>query len=160
MISEYLTFPKFILPEEWIEFAAGAMPAPGALEAHWKAFRLETLREKFLGRMSQGERRKVTWLAAHASKRPVLLLDEPLDGLDLLAIEAARSMLREWENQGRIVCLIAHQISEVFELSRQTLVFSNGRLKAWEDITGQRAKETGSDAFRDWTYRHYTATEA
>ena len=159
MISEYLTFPKFILPEEWIEFAAGSRPNEAILEQHWKAFRLEALRQKYLGRMSQGERRKVTWLAAHASNRPVLLLDEPLDGLDLLAIEAARSMIREWESQGRIVCMIAHQISEVFALSRQTLVFSKGRLKAWEDLTEQKAQEIGSDAFREWTYRHYTAQE-
>lgn len=160
MISEYLTFPKFILPDEWIEFAAGVQPATDALAPHWAAFRLESLREKYLGRMSQGERRKVTWLAAHASNRSVLLLDEPLDGLDLLAIEAARKMLREWENQGRIVCMIAHQISEVFELSKQTLIFSKGRLKTWEELTGKSAQDVSSDDFREWTYRHYTSGES
>jgi ABC-type multidrug transport system ATPase subunit len=156
MISEYLTFPKFILPDEWIEFASGRLPQEARLAPHWKGFRLEELRQKYLGRMSQGERRKVTWLAAHAAEKPLILLDEPLDGLDLLAIEAARSMIRDWKAEGRIVCMIAHQISEVFDLSTQTLVFSQGRLATWEKLTGKTSKDISSDEFRRWTYDYYS----
>ncbi len=158
MISEYLTFPKFIFPDEWIEFMSGKKPLASRMNPHWKGLRLEPLRDKYLGRMSQGERRKVTWLAAHSSERPVLLLDEPLDGLDLLAIDAARTLLKEWEAEGRIVLLIAHQISEVFDLSRQTLVFDQGRLKKWEKITGKNSSSIHSDEFRNWTHSYYSKT--
>ncbi len=156
LISEYLTFPKFILPSEWIEFVAGPSHDSSRLAPHWEGLRLTQLKDKYLGRMSQGERRKVTWLAAHASNRPVLLLDEPLDGLDLLAIDAARNLLKTWQKEGKIVLLIAHQISEVFDLAQQTLVFENNRLKAWESISGQRSSDITTDDFRKWTHTYYT----
>jgi ABC-type multidrug transport system ATPase subunit len=156
LISEYLTFPKFIFPHEWIEFMAGQRSDPSRLEPHWEALRLTALRNQFLGRMSQGERRKVTWLAAHASNRPVILMDEPLDGLDLLAIDAARALLKSWEREGKIILLIAHQVSEVFDLSKQTLLFDSGRLKSWENVSGKTAEQVSTESFRKWTHDYYS----
>jgi ABC-type multidrug transport system ATPase subunit len=128
LVSEYLTFPKFLTPLEWVS-AFG--PPPSDL-SHWaKELRLEKLLSSYLGRMSQGERRKVTWLAAHAGNRPLLLLDEPLDGLDLYAIEGARRMLKHWSQEGRIILVVAHQVAEVLDLSRQVLLIRDGKLQPW-----------------------------
>src|SRR5690606_34715136 len=74
-VSEYLTFPKFIYPAEWIRFVGGERIED--LEPWIDGFSLQSKMKSFLGKMSQGERRKVTWLAAHATRRPVLLMDEP-----------------------------------------------------------------------------------
>ncbi len=132
-VSEYLAFPKFIYPEEWIEFVARSAPAADVPE--WvRKFRLEALMSRFLGRMSQGERRKVTWLAAHSSPKPIILMDEPLDGLDILAIRAARELLDTWRKQGRIVLLVAHQVFDLLDLVDDVHLIHDQKLKRLESV--------------------------
>ena len=126
-VSEYLAFPKYVYPQEWLEFVAGGRATESS--SHWiAAFRLGDRMGTFVGKLSQGERRKLTWAAAHASSRPVLLLDEPLDGLDLEAMEAARGLVRAWKREGRVVCVVAHQPWEFLDLCDQVLVVRQGRL--------------------------------
>ena len=163
-ISEYLTFPKFIYPSEWIEFLSGR-PYAGETEkflAPWiQKFQLEKPFKTFLGRQSQGERRKTTWLAAHTSTRPIVLLDEPLDGLDLYGIRAAREMLGEWKNQDRTVLLIAHQVSEVIDLCDEVFLIHNRRVLSWAEahagVSIGAPATLGSDRFREAVMKYYQA---
>lgn len=150
-VSEYLQFPKFIYPSEWIEHFAGA-PWNADLQAKLKpriqGFRLESLMGRYLGRLSQGERRKITWLAADASPKSGILLDEPLDGLDLLAIETARQMIRDWRSQGRILLIVAHQVAEFLDLSDQVWLFKDRSLLPWSRLGVGPAASTPTDEFR------------
>jgi len=136
-VSEYLSFPKFIYPSEWIDFVAGRGGGnedrnAQSLEYWMGEFRLKSEMNRFVGRLSQGERRKVTWLSAQASTKPVLLLDEPLDGLDLFGIRAARKMLNAWKNEGRIACIVAHQVGELLDLCDAIFVIGDKKLITWE----------------------------
>jgi ABC-type multidrug transport system ATPase subunit len=150
-VSEYLTFPKFIYPSEWIEFASGRT-WKGSLEEElspWiDEFGIRPLLGKFLGRMSQGERRKVTWLGAHAANRAIALLDEPLDGLDLFGIRAARNLLGLWRKQERVVCVVAHQVGELLDLADAIYLIRGGKLVPWQSAFNQPAASLGSDEFR------------
>lgn len=129
-VSEYLTFPKFVYPGEWVDFAAGK--SVDLANDRWvEAFGLKSKTGSYLGRMSQGERRKVTWIAAHYSQRPILLLDEPLDGLDLFAIQTAREMISEWKHEGRVVLIVAHQVGELLDLSTEVHLIGDRKLKPW-----------------------------
>lgn len=134
-VSEYLTFPKFIYPSEWLEYMshrAWKSELEGETIPWIEAFGLEKKMGSFLGRMSQGERRKITWLGANSSPKPILLLDEPLDGLDLLGIRAARRMLEDWRKQGRILLVVAHQVGELLDLADQVLLIRDQKLLPWE----------------------------
>lgn len=165
-VSEYLAFPKYIYPHEWIEFFSGqrlkGSIAKGNenLEEWIKKFRLGELMRSFLGRMSQGERRKVTWLGAHMSKKPLVLMDEPLDGLDLLAVEAARQMLQEWKSQGRIIGLVAHQVGEVLDLADEIYFIRDQKLIPWSSHFGDRvdaaAKAWSREEFRKKVFSFYS----
>jgi ABC-type multidrug transport system ATPase subunit len=98
--------------------------------------------------MSQGERRKVTWLGAEASRKPVLLLDEPLDGLDLLAIRTAREMVQTWKRAGRIVAVVAHQVGEFLDLADQVLLIRDRRLLAWSEVYSDSFTHLPAEEFR------------
>jgi ABC-2 type transport system ATP-binding protein len=124
-LSEYLTFPKYIYPSEWISFLSRGEECA---EEEWTQFRLNDLKSRYLGRMSQGERRKVNWLACSASRAPVLLMDEPLDGLDLYAIETARKMINVWKTNGRLIWMVAHQVSDVLDLADSVWLIENKNL--------------------------------
>ena len=141
-VSEYLAFPKFVTPMEWIGFASGRSPEKGA---EWlEKFRIAPGTDRYLGRMSQGERRKTTWIAAHLSGRPIILMDEPLDGLDLRATETARELLSEWIAEGRMVGVIAHQPAEVLDLAEAIFAIRDHRLVPMESGTGWTAESLRS----------------
>ncbi len=139
-LSEYLTLPKFITGEEWAS-------SYGEADLKWvNELRLNDVWKKYLGRMSQGERRKIMWLSAHFSKKSILFLDEPLDGLDLRAIDAARGLINAWKAEGRVVLLVAHQTGEIADLATQAWVIENQKWADWSSIfktpfSGESASE-------------------
>ena len=155
-VSEYLTFPKFIYPGEWIDFMSEGETRADLID--WtKRFSLIQQMSRYLGRLSQGERRKVTWLGAHASKRPVLLLDEPLDGLDLLAIRAAREMLAEWKREDRIVAIVAHQVGEVLDLADEVFLVRERKLVRWRDVMKTGHRDAPPEEFRQRVLEFYSS---
>lgn len=152
-VSEYLSFPKFIYPMEWVDYMSGQAMSASDREQELKpwidGFALAPKMRSFLGRMSQGERRKVTWLGAHSSKKPMLLLDEPLDGLDLLAIKTARAMVSEWKREGRVILVVAHQVGELIDLSDEIWLIRDRKLLTWEKaIGGGRPQTLPAEDFR------------
>jgi len=160
-VSEYLSFPKFIYPMEWVDFMSGSRMSPAERErelAPWiEGFALEPKMGSFLGRMSQGERRKVTWLGAHASKKPMLLLDEPLDGLDLLAIKTARAMVSRWKEEGRVILVVAHQVGELIDLADEVWLIRDRKLLTWDKaIGGQKPQAMPAEDFRSNVLKFYS----
>lgn len=153
-VSEYLSFPKFIYPSEWIEFVA-PLGKTKDLQEWVTGFSLDQKMKSFLGRMSQGERRKVTWLAAHASSKPVILMDEPLDGLDLLAIPCARKMIAQWKNEGRIVFIVAHQVGELLDLADEVFLIRDRSLRPWSKAMRQGYQQSAPESFREEVLEFY-----
>jgi len=130
-VSEYLNFPKFIYPDEWIDYVSrGATKS--SYEDWFEKFCMSDKRKSYLGRMSQGERRKLTWIAAEASKAEVLLLDEPFDGLDLLALDVARKLLKKWTEEGRIVCIASHQFGDFVDMVDRMYLIRKKNLTCWD----------------------------
>jgi Cu-processing system ATP-binding protein len=155
-VSEYLTFPKFIYPSEWIDFMADRRVPPGELLLWIQKFLLQEKMGRFMGRLSQGERRKVTWLGAAACSNPLTLLDEPLDGLDLLGIQCARALLSDWKAKGRITCVVAHQVGELLDLSDQVLLISKSRtLVPWKSVFEKSPAEIPAEEFRQILLSYY-----
>jgi ABC-type multidrug transport system ATPase subunit len=155
-VSEYLTFPKFIYPTEWISYVAGGSnDRLESLKAWVEGFSLQKKMGTFLGRMSQGERRKVTWLGAQASEKSVLLLDEPLDGLDLLAIRTAREMVETWKKEGRIVCIVAHQVGELLDLTDEIFLIQDSRLISMKKEMSVDFRTLGAEDFRKKIFAYY-----
>lgn len=154
-VSEYLTFPKFIYPGEWIEYMADAQTGATALAPWIEKLSLTSQMKRYLGRLSQGERRKVTWLGAEASAKPILLLDEPLDGLDILAIRAARELLTRWKSQGRIICMVAHQLAEVLDLADEAYLIREQKLLPWSQLDSRPLAAVGAGEFREALLKFY-----
>ncbi len=150
-VSEYLAFPKFIYPSEWIEFVSGkkfSRHLEGELSPWVRGLSLEGKLDSYLGRMSQGERRKVTWLAVQASEKGLVLLDEPLDGLDLLAIRAARDLIRDWKKRGRVVIVVAHQVGEMLDLADSVLLIRDQKLLDWRKVGKGEPSQMDPHRFR------------
>ena len=96
--------------------------------------------------------RRLGIAAALLGDPAVLLLDEPLNGLDPEGIRWIRGLLKSLAAQGRTVFVSSHMISEMALYAERLVVIGNGRLLA-DTSVAQLAGRSGSleEAFFDLT---------
>jgi ABC-2 type transport system ATP-binding protein len=82
------------------------------------------------GRFSLGMGQRLGIAAALLGDPGVLLLDEPVNGLDPEGIRWIRTLLRSLASQGRTVLVSSHLIGELARTADQVVVIGRGRLLA------------------------------
>ena len=85
-----------------------------------------TFKDRLTSTLSGGERRKVALASVLAGKPQVLLLDEPLAGLDPLSRKEISSHLAELKNRGISLVISTHQFESAIELMDKISVMANG----------------------------------
>jgi molybdate transport system ATP-binding protein len=89
----------------------------------------ESLADRKPRQLSGGQAQRVAIARALAAEPDVLLLDEPLTGLDVAAAAAIRAVLRGVVTRtGCAVILITHDLLDVFTLADRVLVLESGRV--------------------------------
>ena len=99
-----------------------------AIAAHWLA-RVDAadLADRMPRQLSGGQAQRVALARALAADPDVLLLDEPLAGLDVATATAMRKVLRNTLNRdGRSALLITHDLLDVLALADRVLVMESG----------------------------------
>ncbi len=91
---------------------------------------------------SLGMRQRLGIAAALLGDPPVLLLDEPANGLDAEGIRWLRTTLRELASGGRTVLLSSHLMGEVTLTADHLLVVASGRLLADTSLAAFLAEHT------------------
>jgi ABC-2 type transport system ATP-binding protein len=81
---------------------------------------------------------KLAQAIAHDPK--VVVLDEPLNGLDPMARAEAMALFRQWGQQGRHVIVSSHILDEVDRISDQVILLSQGYVVAEGEIRGVRSE--------------------
>jgi ABC-2 type transport system ATP-binding protein len=87
---------------------------------------------------SKGMRQRVRLAQAIAHDPQVLVLDEPLNGLDPLVRADTISLFRRYAAEGRHVIISSHVLQEVDLISDQVILISNGMIVAEGEIRGVR----------------------
>ncbi len=89
---------------------------------------------------SKGMRQRIRLAQAIAHDPRVLVLDEPLNGLDPLVRSETIALFRECAAQGRHVIVSSHVLHEVDQISDQVILLSNGYVVAEGQIQGVRGE--------------------
>jgi ABC-2 type transport system ATP-binding protein len=80
-------------------------------------------------KLSLGERMRCDMVAALIHNPPLLFLDEPTIGLDLLAKENIRQFLKEVNRDyGTTILLTTHDLSDIEELCKRLMIIDRGRI--------------------------------
>jgi molybdate transport system ATP-binding protein len=97
---------------------------------HWlREVDAEQLADRRPQQLSGGQAQRVAIARALAAEPDVLLLDEPLAGLDVAAAAAVRAVLRTVVNRDRrAVILITHDLLDVLTLADRVLVIESGKI--------------------------------
>ena len=103
--------------------------------------------------LSKGMRQKTLIAATVLAGTPVLLLDEPMIGLDPRGQRELREMLAELRGAGTALMISTHQLESAETLSDRIIVLNVGKLVASGTIDELRAQRAGSleDIFLDIT---------
>jgi ABC-2 type transport system ATP-binding protein len=85
---------------------------------------------KKIGAYSKGMRQRVKMAQALAHDPDVLILDEPLTGMDPLARRKAIRLIKEWGRGGRSVIVSSHILHEIESMTSNILLINQGRIVA------------------------------
>jgi ABC-2 type transport system ATP-binding protein len=77
---------------------------------------------------SKGMRQKLAFAAALLHDPRLLILDEPFEGVDVVAVDAMKSIIRQFVEQGAAVLLSSHILGLVEDVCTEFAVLSAGRV--------------------------------
>jgi ABC-2 type transport system ATP-binding protein len=89
---------------------------------------------------SKGMRQRIKLAQAIAHDPRVVVLDEPLNGLDPMARAETIALFQEWGREGRHVIVSSHILHEVDRISDQVILLSHGYVVAEGQIQGVRSE--------------------
>jgi beta-exotoxin I transport system ATP-binding protein len=111
--------------------ARGAVPA---LAERFDADLRRPVRE-----LSTGNRQKVGLIQAFMHDPELLILDEPITGLDPLVQQSFHALLEEVASRGRTVFLSSHSLAEVERVAERVAILREGRLVVVDTLDNLRA---------------------
>ncbi|MDE2080513.1 MAG: ATP-binding cassette domain-containing protein [Burkholderiales bacterium] len=128
------------------------MPAAAAArraEALAEMLAMQPLLDRRAEGFSQGERMKTALARALVHDPPNIVLDEPTNGLDVLATRALRQTLRRLrDEQGKCIVFSTHVMQEVERLCDRVVVMAGGRAVA-DGTLAELAARTGQADFEE-----------
>lgn len=97
---------------------------------------------------SHGQRTKVALARALVHDPQNIILDEPSNGLDVMATRSLRSLILKLKADGRCVLFSSHIMQEVAALCDDIVIIANGKVAISDTADGIRAR-TGCDDLED-----------
>jgi ABC-type multidrug transport system ATPase subunit len=154
-LPEELYFYQRLTGREYLRLVAGLKGADAdSTAAEIEFFELSNVADKWVGGYSLGMRKKLGLAAAFAGGPCVLVLDEPLNGLDVEMMRKLRLRLAEERDAGRSFVVSSHVMSFVERVADRACVMSTGRVVAEGSPAELRALASMPDApFEDVFFR-------
>ena len=88
--------------------------------------------------LSTGNRQKLGLIQAFMHEPELLILDEPIAGLDPLVQQSFHALLHELAEQGRTIFLSSHTLSEVERVAHRVAILREGRLAVVDSLDNLR----------------------
>lgn len=81
---------------------------------------------KSIGNYSHGMKQKLCLIASLLNNPDLWILDEPTVGLDIMAIEELKKMMREYANHGKCVFITSHNIEIIAKICDRVAIINDG----------------------------------
>jgi ABC-2 type transport system ATP-binding protein len=152
-------------PLEHLEFVAALWAVPADIAQRRAESSLQSLglwdkRGEWIETLSRGMRQKLALAAALVHAPSVILLDEPLTGLDALAARQVKDLLRQFTRDGGTVLLTTHILDVAERLADRIGVIQAGRLSHEGSLDELRALIGSDTATLEQVFLRLTAPTA
>jgi len=108
-------------------------------EALLERFRLAEKRDVPFAKLSRGMKRALTVAAALAHRPPLIFLDEPTTGLDVMSARGLRQMIAGLRDEGVTIFLTTHYLEEAERLCDRIAIIVRGRIVALDTVDALKA---------------------
>ena len=107
---------------------------------------------------SQGQRTKVALARALVHEPQNIILDEPSNGLDVMATRSLRDSIRELKAAGKCILFSSHVMQEVAHLCDEIVIIAEGKVAIHDSAEGI-CRRTGCDDLEDAFVKAITSVD-
>ena len=115
------------------------------IESLLRLFSLWPDRQVALGSYSKGMRQRVLLIAALMDNPDVLILDEPMSGLDVTSSLVLKNVIQELSNRGKAIFFCSHVLEVVEKVCSQLIILRKGQVIAYGS-TGEVLQNVGESS--------------
>lgn len=151
-LPENPTLPEYLTAEEFLGYVAKIRDIPPneikeRIDYHLNLFNLEKRRKDLIVAFSRGMKQKLALSAALIHEPSLLILDEPLIGIDPTGQHQIKIKLKEMAKEGRSVLVSTHMVDTAERLCDRVGIINNGRNVASGSLEKlRRIAEMGEDS--------------
>lgn len=124
-------YPKYKVIDQLVYFCTlRGMNKEGALKTldYWfDRLNVSEYKTKRAEQLSKGNQQKIQLIAALAPNPELIVLDEPLSGLDPVNAELFKSVIREQIKQNKYIIMSSHQMGTIEEFCKDIVMLNKGR---------------------------------
>ena len=133
-VAEYAEFPNSMKVREYLELIAYIRNVDEALFDRTIAEELEywgltEYANDHIGKLSKGNRQKIAILQSYLHNPKLIIMDEPLSGLDFGVKEKVYEKIKQLGEQGKIIILSTHMVEELQGFYTKILLFYRGEIR-------------------------------
>lgn len=129
------SLPSWLSAEEWIAFARDIYPDWDNAYAEELLEQLQIRLDGMIGQMSRGEEARLQLLTCLSRTSPLIILDEPFTGVDMISREQIAAAVVSALADGKRTFLIAtHDIREMETLFDRLILIGEGKVHAVDQV--------------------------
>jgi ABC-2 type transport system ATP-binding protein len=161
-----LPMPDLLTGREYLDLVAslrGVRMSADSLHDYAAGVRLEGHLDALIGGYSHGMRRKIALLGALLHRPDVLVLDEPLRGLDPESGAVVTALITTYRAAGKVVIVSTHDMRMAEDLCDRVLILDHGEQVAHatpEELCTRTGTAALADAFLTLTHLDVRVDEA
>lgn len=100
-------------------------------------------------KMSLGMKQKVLIAMCQVSDASIIMLDEPMNGLDPTNLQLVSELFLQLKRRNRIIIISSHDLNNITEICDEVLFFNNKKFEIVEDTSQEDLKKLYNDIYHE-----------
>jgi Cu-processing system ATP-binding protein len=143
-LPQIANFPPNLTVKELIEMVKNLRPKQSNEEDLIKLFGLDDSLQKKLGNLSGGTKQKVNIVLTFMFDSDLIILDEPTNGLDPIALIHLKELIQKEKTKGKTILITTHIMSFVNEVADEIVFLLDGKIY-FKGTVEELKKQTNND---------------
>lgn len=132
--------PGWLTSREWLQFASEIYPDWNQEQTPYLIEALKVKLDTRISALSRGEEARLQLMTCLTRQAPIVILDEPFTGVDLISREQIASTIVNELSSGRTFLIATHDIREMENLFEQIILINNGKIVSDDEVDLLREK--------------------